>query len=84
MTSWGYFQNPQDDGNVLDIGSELSKRIDCPVHYPAFGKRLFECKCGVVFPTFAVEGAKQTGNWEMIIKQHKEGWRPNEEYQTAH
>ena len=42
---------------VERLGKKLNLAIGCPVHYPAFGKRLFECKCGVIFPLFVVEGS---------------------------
>lgn len=59
-------------------GSELNKHLSCPVHYPAFDKRLFECKCGVIFPRFVVEHAVESGDWEAILKLHKEGYRPTD------
>ena len=50
------------------LGSKLSLQLHCPVHYPAFGKNLFECKCEVTFPVFMVRG----GDWEAIRKRHEE------------
>jgi hypothetical protein len=53
---------------VDELGSQLSIEIDCPVHYPAFGKHLFECRCGVVFPVYLVKSL----NWELIRRKHEE------------
>jgi len=64
-TNWGYYQQ----GNGIgELGGRLSIEIGCAVHYPAFGKRLFECKCGVIFPVYLVDG----GNWELIKRKHIE------------
>ena len=63
---WGYHQQ---SGQWIDeLGSQLSIEIGCPVHYPTFGKRLFECKCGVIFPVYIVASE----NWELIKKKHIE------------
>jgi len=65
--NWGYFMQGCDQ-EIDELGSELSKAIHCPVHYPAFGKRLFECQCGVVFPVYIVSSR----NWELMKKKHTE------------
>lgn len=78
--SWGYYQ--QGNGRQRDIdnaGSQLSLRLSCPVHYPAYEKRMFECKCGVLFPVFVVDAAISSGDWSVVEKQHREGYRPTEE-----
>ena len=66
---WGaYIQN----GFSRDIdvmGSQLSLHLHCPVHYPAYDKRLFECKCGVIFPVYLVEGE----DWVKILRHHSSG-----------
>ena len=68
--SWGYYTQGSDQQLEIDeLGSELSKRIHCAVHYPAFGKNLFECGCGVIFPLFSVKGQ----NWASIIRRHEDG-----------
>ena len=68
-TGWGYFMQGSDQLQEVDeLGSKLSLAIHCPIHYPAFGKRLFECACGVIFPVYLVKG----GDWEAIKKKHVE------------
>lgn len=68
-TGWGYFQQGNYQMPEIDeLGSQLSLEIDCAVHYPAFGKRLFECRCGVIFPTYLVASR----NWKLIRKKHIE------------
>lgn len=44
---------------IDQLGRKLNLAIGCPIHYPAFGKRLFECKCGVIFPLFVVEASSE-------------------------
>ena len=67
--SWGYYmQGSEQQGLVDELGSELSVAINCPVHYPAFGKHLFECMCGVVFPVYLV----RIKNWDLIKRKHVE------------
>ena len=67
--SWGaYVQG----GNLEEIdllGSKLSLEISCPVHYPAYGKDIFECRCGIPFPLYVLKG----GNWDKIRELHKKG-----------
>jgi len=53
---------------IDELGSRLSVEIGCPVHYPAFGKRLFECRCGVVFAAYLVAGK----DWKLIKRKHIE------------
>lgn len=68
-TDWGYYQQHSYQMQEVDeLGSQLSIEIACPVHYPAFGKRLFECKCGVVFPVYLVAGK----DWKMLKRKHVE------------
>ena len=55
-TGWGYFEQGSDQMLEVDeLGSWLSIAINCPVHYPAYGKRLFECYCGVTFMLHIVQ-----------------------------
>ena len=54
-------------GDVDRLGSELSKQLHCAVHYPAYGKNIFECECGVIFPLYMVKG----GNWPALVDKHK-------------
>ena len=65
---WGAYVQSGKLQEVDQLGSELSLAIHCPVHFPAYGKNLFECKCGVVFPLYLVK----TKNWEVIIQKHVE------------
>lgn len=68
-TGWGFFQQGNSQMNeVMELGEKLNLTIGCPIHYPAFGKNLFECKCGVIFPVYLVKG----GNWELIKRKHEE------------
>ena len=54
---WGaYVQGSGQFQNIDELGKKLSLAIDCPVHYPAFGKNMFECKCGVIFAVYIVRG----------------------------
>lgn len=68
--TWGsYVQN----GNLQAIehlGSELNLHINCPVHYPAYNKRLFECKCNIFIPVWMVEAAEKTGDWSLVEELH--------------
>ena len=67
--TWGYFMQGSDQMVEVDeLGSLLSEKINCPVHYPAFNKHLFECHCGVVFPVYLVKSR----NWELIKRKHIE------------
>jgi len=69
-TGWGYFQQGNEQEEKLEmLGQKLNLAINCPIHYPAFGKRLFECKCGVTFPLYIVEGRSE----EELAKIHSEG-----------
>jgi len=67
MTGWGYYMQSS-NMEIDELGSQLSVEIGCAVHYPAFGKKLFECECGVVFPTYLVKGR----NWDLIRRKHEE------------
>ncbi len=64
--TWGAYIQSGNLEEVDSLGSELSLRIHCPVHYPAYNKNLFECRCGVIFPLYVVKGR----NCEIIIKKH--------------
>lgn len=67
--SWGYYMQGSDQQIEIDeLGSELSIAVHCPIHYPAFGKNLFECKCGVIFPLYIV----RSRDWDLIRKRHEE------------
>jgi len=72
-TGWGYYiQGQEHQQRIEQLGSKLSIQLGCPIHYPAWGKRLFECKCGVLFPVYIVEAAASSGDWTMVEKKHKE------------
>lgn len=66
--TWGGYMQPGFSEELDMLGSRLSLEIDCPVHYPAFNKHLFECKCGVIFPYYLLAG----GKWEEIKERHRE------------
>ncbi len=66
--SWDTYTQSVKLEEVDQLGSELSLVIHCPVHFPAYNKNLFECKCGVVFPLYLVK----TRNWDGITKKHED------------
>jgi len=69
MNGWGeYMADRWAFDEVNELGSRLSVVLDCPVRYPAFSKRLFECKCGVVFPVYLVASK----DWKMLKNKHIE------------
>ena len=78
-TGWGsYVQGGQKTEQIEAIGAELSKTLHCPCHFPAWNKNVFECKCGVLFPMFAVENAYENKYWDDILEHHKNGFKPIE------
>lgn len=69
-TSWGYFEQGSDQvQEVMELGEKLNSAINCPIHYPAFGKHLFECMCGRIFPAYVVKGHSA----DSLKKLHTEG-----------
>lgn len=56
------------DEELDTLGSRLSVEIGCPVHYPAYNKNLFECRCGVIFPLYLVKSR----DWDRIKQKHLE------------
>ena len=70
--SWGiYVQGGDDYQETLRLGAELSKHLKCPVHYPAWNKNIYECKCLILFPTFMVKYAVASGDWSKIDAKHR-------------
>lgn len=71
---WTMVNNQGDYEMVDSLGKDLSAILFCPVRYCAYQyeKPLFECKCGKVFPKFAVQIAQETGDWGQIMERHKE------------
>ena len=68
-TSWGYYMQGSDQQiEIEELGSRLSKEIGCPVHFLAFGKPLFECMCGVIFPLYILK----VGDWNFVKERHIE------------
>ena len=65
--TWGAYTQSGNLEEIDALGAELSVRINCPVHYPAYNKNIFECMCGVIFPLYVVRGK----NWADIIKKHE-------------
>lgn len=71
-TGWGFYEQGSDQMHeVMELGEKLSLEIDCPVHFPVYGKNLFECVCGVIFPVYLVRG----GDWGLIRRKHEEEGR---------
>lgn len=66
---WGFFQQGNEQvQRIMMLGEKLNLAINCTVHYPAFGKNLFECKCNKTFPVYVVEGRSP----EELAKIHSE------------
>lgn len=65
-TRWGVYTQDNKFRELDRLGSRLSLEIHCPVHYPAFDKNMFECRCGVVFPIYMLKG----GDWDSIRQKH--------------
>jgi hypothetical protein len=71
--NWGSYIQGQGWEEIDKAGSALSQYLHEPVHYPAWNKRLFECKCCVIFPVWMIEAAMKTGDYRMIQEKHKLG-----------
>lgn len=73
-TDWGYTMQGNAEWEEIDqLGIYLNLTIDCAIHYPAFGKRLFECKHGVIFPVYVVKQYfKFDGQLELKSKHQNE------------
>jgi len=71
-STWGAYMQNNHFEQIDQAGAALNLHLNCSVHYPAYDKRLFECKCNICFPVWAVEAAMQTGNWEDIEKLHRQ------------
>ena len=67
--SWGAYVQAGNLAELDPLGSRLSMEIHCPVHYPAYGKNIFECYCGVTFPLYLLKG----GDWEKVRELHERG-----------
>ncbi len=68
-TGWGYFQQGADQmQEIMELGEKLSIAINCPIHYPAFGKNVFECQCEKLFPVYVVKGHSV----EELVKMHRD------------
>jgi len=68
MTAWGAYIQQGLSKELEMAGSQLSIEIDCPVHYPAYDKNLFECKHGVLFPVWIPFGQ----NWDIARQKHED------------
>ena len=66
--NWGAYTQDANFEQVDKLGAELSIKLHCGVHYPAYNKNLFECECGVIFPLYMVKGH----GWDAIIKKHED------------
>lgn len=68
--SWGASIQGNGQFQELDeLGKKLNLAIQCPVHFPAFGKNMFECMCGVTFPLYVVKGRSASE----LARLHDEG-----------
>lgn len=67
--NWGfYIQGSPRQQEIEEMGSTLSMVIDCPVHYPAYEKRMFECVHNIRFPVWQIEGY----GWAWVKQHHME------------
>ena len=66
--TWGAYQQIGLNEEIDFLGAKLSLEIHCPIHYPAYNKNLFECRCGVIFPLYVV----RSENWELVKRKHVE------------
>ena len=71
--AWGAYVQQGNLEELDMLGSELSKVLHCPVHYPAWNKNMFECKCEITFPVYMVKAAVETKDWSSVIEIHKNG-----------
>ena len=39
-------------------------------HYEFYGKPIFTCKCGLLFPKFVIQGVIKVGDWSAILERH--------------
>lgn len=68
IESWGFYEQGSDQMHeVIELGERLSIEVNCPVHFPAYGKNLFECSCGVIFPVYFLKGH----SWKEIKEFHE-------------
>jgi len=82
-TGWGYYiQGSDQQLEMEELGSWLSQIIHCPVHYPAWGKPIYECRCGVLFPRWFVTACKPEMVNE-ILKAHTNGYKLQESWASA-
>ena len=68
-----YLQGSDQQQEINELGIELSKRISCSItykHYEFYGKPIFACKCGLLFPKFTIQGAIKIGDWSTILNRH--------------
>jgi len=69
--SWGIYVQSGDYQEITGLGSRLSVVLNCPCHYPAWNKKLFECRCNITFPYFMVKAAYDSGDWSNILEVHQ-------------
>jgi len=69
--TWGTYVQQGNLEEIERLGSQLSKEINCPVHYPAWNKNMFECKCNIIFPYYMVNAK----DWDRIREIHRKGGR---------
>jgi len=70
--SWGIYVQSGDFQEIDSLGRQLSIVLDCPCHYPAWNKKLYECHCNITFPYYMVKAAYDSGDWSTILRVHKD------------
>jgi hypothetical protein len=65
---------PDMQGEIDTLGSELSVKTGCSIRYCAdlWNKPMFQCNCGATWPLFALQGAHESRDWSHIIERHNE------------
>ena len=78
---WGFYMQGSDQQiEREELGMWLHVLIQCPVHFPAWGKPLYECEHGVLFPLWALQACHNLGEngRKQLIKQHQDGFKPQD------
>ncbi|KKL49740.1 hypothetical protein LCGC14_2312510 [marine sediment metagenome] len=71
MGVWGYFiQGSDQQLEAEELGSILSVKLGCAVHYPAYNKPLYECLCGITFPISIVKHCRKVMDWGYVLEKH--------------
>ncbi len=71
MGVWGFFVQGSDQQlEAEELGSILSIKLGCAVHYPAYNKPLYECSCGITFPVSIVRHCRKVMDWGYVLEKH--------------